>query len=57
MGLYFMLMILCLVLVLYMSNRNKETEKFGLVDVDDIMFKKDKNVGNIYDYTKVDKRK
>ena len=50
-----MLMILLLVLVLYVSNKNKETEKFGLVHVDDIMFNQNNNASNIYDFTKSQK--
>ena len=57
MGIYFVLMISILLLIMYMTNKHKETEKFGLVHVDDIMFNQNNNTSNIYDYTKVYKRK
>jgi len=56
MGIYFVLMISILLLIMYMTNKHKETEKFGLVHVDDIMFNQNNNASNIYDFTKSQKK-
>jgi len=50
---YFVLLSLVLVFNVHMLYKNKE--KFELEHIDNIMFKKDTNARNIYDYTKVDK--